>query len=191
MDSTTRRVAIVCDWLKDWGGAEQVIYDILELFPDADIFTSVFDPKNFPELQERNIYTSFLQKIPFLRSRPKMIPFLRTYAFESFDLSKYDIVLSSASAEAKGIITRPETLHVCYCHTPTRYYWSHTHEYQKHLEFGWFNLIARIVLPLLLHSLRKWDYLAAQRVDIFLANSRVTANRIKKYYRRDSHILNP
>ena len=92
-------------------------------------------PEKFPELLGKGIHTTFLNRIPLIRNRPKLVPFLRTYAFESLDLSGYDIVISSTSAEAKGIITQPETLHVCYCHTPTRYYWSHSHEYLKNPEF--------------------------------------------------------
>lgn len=134
MELKELKIAIVCDWLKDWGGAEQVLYDMLEILPHADVYSSVFHAKNFEAL-EGKVTTTFLQKIPFFKSRPKMIPFLRTYAFESLDFTGYDIVISSSSAESKGIITGSNTLHVCYCHTPTRYYWSHTHEYQKNPEF--------------------------------------------------------
>lgn len=102
MELKDLKIAVVCDWLKDWGGAEQVLYDILEVVPHADIYSSIFDPKNFPELTGMNVTTSFIQNLPFLSERPKMIPFLRTFAFESFDLSKYDLVISSSSAESKG-----------------------------------------------------------------------------------------
>lgn len=190
MELKQLKIAVVCDWLKDWGGAEQVLYDILEVVPHADVYSSVFDPRNFPALQGR-VKTTFLQKLPILRNRPKMIPFLRTYAFESLDLTEYDVVISSSSAESKGIITGANTLHICYCHTPTRYYWSHTHEYQQNPEFGWMNPIARIVMPWFFHRLRLWDFAAAQRVDYFLANSQTTARRIAKFYRRDAQVLNP
>lgn len=190
MDVKQLRIAIVCDWLKDWGGAEQVLYDMLEIIPHADIFCPTFDPKNFPEL-EGKVTTSFIQKIPILRNRPKLIPFLRTYAFESMDFSGYDLVISSSSAESKGIITGADTRHICYCHTPTRYYWSHTHHYQKNPEFGWLNPLARLFMPFMIHRLRMWDFLAAQRVDTFIANSQTTAKRIAKFYRRESEILNP
>ncbi len=190
MDISSLKIAIVCDWLKDWGGAEQVLYDILEVFPHADIYSSIFFPEKFPELRGR-VQTTFLQNIPFLSNRPKMIPFLRTYAFESLDLTGYDIVISSSSAESKGILTRAETLHICYCHTPTRYYWSHAQEYARNPEFGWLNPLARLLIPFFFHRLRMWDFQAAQRVDIFLANSETTAARIQKYYRRTSSIINP
>lgn len=135
--------------------------------------------------------TSFIQKIPFVRSRPKLFPWLRPYAFESFDLSKYDIIISSSSAESKGIITKPETMHVCYCHSPTRYYWSHAHEYSRMLEFGWLNPLARVFMPIAMKRLREWDVLAADRVDDFVANSANTSKRIAKYYRRPSTVITP
>lgn len=187
-----KKIAIVCDWLKDWGGAEQVLADMLELFPQADVFSSVYFPEKFTKLLgNKTVKTSFLQKIPFVRSRPKLFPWLRPYAFESFDLSGYDVVISSSSAESKGIITKPETVHVCYCHSPTRYYWSHTHEYQKMLEFGIFNPLARLVMPMMLKRLREWDRDAADRVDDFVANSNNTAKRIAKYYRRPATVITP
>jgi hypothetical protein len=125
----------------------------LEIFPKADIFTSVFFPPknkisllNFSFTKEgnkgdRKIFTSFIQKIPFLNKSHKLALVLRPRAFESFDLSGYDIVISSSSAESKGVITKPETLHICYCHTPTRYFWSHYHEYINMMEFGILNPI--------------------------------------------------
>lgn len=193
-----KKIAIVCDWLKDWGGAEQVLADMLELFPQADIYASVYFPKNFERLFGPNgkypntlITTSFLQRVPLVRSRPKLFPWLRPYAFESFDLSAYDVVISSSSAESKGIITKPETVHVCYCHSPTRYYWSHTHEYQKMLEFGILNPIARFLMPVMLKRLREWDRDAADRVDDFVANSNNTSKRIAKYYRRSATVITP
>ncbi len=163
---------------------------MLEVVPQADVFSPVFDPKNFPELVGK-VTTSFVQKIPVLKHRPKLIPFLRTYAFESMDFSGYDLVISSSSAESKGIVTGTETRHVCYCHTPTRYYWSHAQQYAKNPEFGWLNPIARLFMPYMIHRLRMWDFLAAQRVDAFVANSHTTARRISKFYRRESEVLHP
>ncbi len=132
-----------------------------------------------------------MQKVPFVRSRPKLFPWLRPYAFESFDFSGYDAVISSSSAESKGIITKPETVHVCYCHSPTRYYWSHSHEYAKMLEFGWLNPLVRLFMPVIAKRLREWDALAADRVDDFVANSSNTSKRIAKYYRRASAVITP
>jgi glycosyltransferase involved in cell wall biosynthesis len=117
---------------------------------------------------------------------------LRPLAFESFDLSEYDIVISSSSAESKWVITKPETLHIVYCHTPTRYFWSHYHEYLNMMEFWWFlNFIWKKFAPKTIHKLRQWDFIAAQRADYFIANSFNTASRIKKYYKRKAEIIHP
>lgn len=186
-----KRIAIVCDWIKDWWWAEMVLSDLMKLFPNADIFTSIFFASDKEIFKWRNVKTSFIQKIPFLNKNHKMAIFLRPFAFESFDLSEYDIVISSSSAESKGIITKPETLHFCYCHTPTRYFWSHAFEYKNMKEFGFFNLFASLFMTPIIHKLRMWDFSASFRVDHFIANSQNTANRIKKYYKRDSKVITP
>ncbi len=186
-----KKIAIVCDWIKDWWWAEIVLEQLLEIFPNADIFTSVFFQENNRVFKNRKIKTSFIQKIPFLSKSHKLALFLRPYAFESFDLSDYDIVISSSTAESKWVITKPETIHICYCHTPTRYYWSHYHEYINMMEFGFLNPLWRYLMPKLVHKLRQWDYLASKRVDYYLANSKNTSNRIKKYYKSDSNVIYP
>lgn len=186
-----KKVAIVCDWIKDWWGAELVLSDLMTIFPDADIYTSVFFAWDREIFKWRNVKTSFIQKIPFFNKNHKMAIFLRPFAFESFDLSEYDIVISSSSAESKWIITKPETLHFCYCHTPTRYFWSHTFEYKNMKEFGFFNLLASIFMTPIIHKLRMWDFCASFRVDYFIWNSQNTANRVKKYYKRDSEVITP
>lgn len=186
-----KKLAIVCDWIKDWGGAEIVLTQLLEIFPQADIFTSVFWQQENPLFEGRKIVTSCLQHIPILNKSHKMALCFRPKAFESFDLSKYDIVISSSSAESKGVITKPETLHICYCHTPTRYFWSHFHEYQNMMEFGVLNPLAKWLMPKVVHNLRNWDFCAAGRPDFFLANSKNTGERIVKYYGRDYEVLYP
>ncbi|MDP5039093.1 MAG: glycosyltransferase [Candidatus Gracilibacteria bacterium] len=186
-----KKIAIVCDWIKDMGGAELVLSHLLEIFPNADIFTSVFWQENNPIFKGRNIKTSFIQKIPFLNKSHKLALNLRPYAFESFDLSQYDIVISSTTAEAKGIITKPDTIHFSYCHTPTRYFWSHYFEYLNMMEFGILNPIAKYFMPKLVHKLRIWDFIAAQRVDYFIANSKNTAGRISKYYGKKAEVIHP
>ena len=186
-----KKIAIVCDWLKDFWWAELVISHLIEAFPNADIFTSVFFMENNPIFKWKNVKTSFIQKIPFLNKSHKLALTLRPYAFESFDLSKYDIVISSSSAESKWIITKPETLHFCYCHTPTRYFWSHYNEYINMMEFGFLNPIAKFLMPKIVHKLRMWDFIASSRVDYFIANSINTSNRIKKYYKKDSLVIYP
>lgn len=184
------RVAIVADWLTSRGGAERVILLLAEMFPQADIYTSVFKAKNFPELADRRVMTSALQNSP-LRYKQQLFPTLRPQVFENFNLDDYDLVLSSAHAEAKGVLTKPETLHICYCHTPTRYYWSHYHEYLQAPQLGLLSPLIKAVMPRLVHRLRLWDRVAADRVDLFIANSHNTARRIKKYYERDSHVIYP
>lgn len=186
-----KKIAIVCDWIKDWWGAEIVLEQMLEIFPKADIFTSIFFWENNPVFKDRNIKTSFIQKIPFLNKSHKLALIFRPLAFESFDLSTYDIVISLSSAESKWVITKPETLHICYCHTPTRYFWSHYHEYINMMEFGIFNPIWKWLMPKIVHNLRIWDFVASKRPDYFVANSKNTANRIKKYYSRESEVIHP
>ncbi|MBB1565352.1 glycosyltransferase [Candidatus Gracilibacteria bacterium] len=186
-----KKIAIVCDWIKDMGGAEVVLAQLLEIFPEADIFTSIFFQKGNPIFDGKKIITSSIQNIPLLNKSHKLALTLRPKAFERFDFSGYDIVISSTTAESKGIITKPETLFICYCHTPTRYFWSHYHEYINMMEFGILNPIGKWFMPRLVHNLRKWDFLAAQRPDYFLANSKNTKNRIKKYYNREAEVVYP
>ena len=189
----SKRIAIICDWLIDYAWAELVISHLLELYPDADIYTSVCY-MDHPMLVGRRVYTSWLQRVPFLNRRHKLAGILRPWAFRSFDLSGYDTILSSSSAEAKnaGYTKRGKnTKHFCYCHTPTRYYWSHYEEYRNMMEFGFFNPLARFVLDHLIGWLRRLDYAAAQQVDFFIANSENTRARIKKYYNRESEVIYP
>lgn len=185
------KVAIVCDWLVDFGWAEKVLQYFLEIFPQADIYTSINFLKESDAFSGKNIYTTYIQKIPFFNKRHKLCLFFRPQAFESFDLSGYDIVISSSTAESKGVLTKPSTLHICYCHTPVRYFWSHYHEYLKMLEFWLLNPLARFLMPKFVHKLRQWDFLAAQRPDFFIANSYNTQKRIEKYYHRNSEVISP
>ena len=204
MNQNNKRIAIIADWLIDFWWAELVISHLLELYPEADIYTSVCF-MDHPMLEWRRVYTSWLQRVPFFNRRHKLAGILRPFAFRSFDLSGYDIILTSSSAEAKNAGFRnkiplapfikgeqnKKPIHICYCHTPTRYYWSHFEEYRNMMEFGFFNPLARFVLDRLINWLRKIDYEAAQRVDYFIANSGNTQERIKKYYNRDSEVIYP
>ena len=185
------RVAVVADWITDLGGAERVTRDILDAFGQADLVTSVYFPRKNDFFAERKIVTSFLQRVPFFGPRHKFVPFLRRHAFEMIDLRAYDLVISSSSAESKGVITRPDALHICFCHTPTRYLWSHAAEYLRVPGFGWLDFLARPLARAWAHKARLWDWAAAQRVDIFLANSKATAARIAKYYGRTSCVIHP
>ena len=192
MNLENKKVAIVCDWIKDWWGAELVLEQFMEIFPEADIFTSVFYQGNNPIFEWRKVITSFIQKIHFLNKYHKLALKLRPKAFESFDLNEYDIVITSSSAESKWVITKPETLQITYCHTPTRYFWSHYHEYMKMMEFWWIlNYFGKIFAPKIIHKLRTWDFISAQRSDYFIANSINTQNRISKYYKRVSEVIYP
>jgi glycosyltransferase involved in cell wall biosynthesis len=185
------RVALVHDWLTNFAGAERVLVSLHELFPQAPIYTSVYCPEEFPQLAGADVRTSFLQKMPFARSRHQVFPLLRTVAFERFDLSDYDVVISSSHAEGKGVITPPQTLHICYCYTPIRYYWSGYHHYLRNPRYGILNPFIKLVMPYLANYLRIWDRCAADRVDLFVAISHHVAQRIKKYYRRDAQIIYP
>ncbi len=182
------RVAIVHDYLVDSGGAERVVIALHELYPDAPIYTSVLDAQTtFPDFRAMDVRTSFLQRLPVRKSNYKFLLLFFPLAFESFDLSEYDIVISSASAFAKGVVTSSETLHACFCHTPPRFAWR-LHEYVAQEQMG---RVKQAFIQLIVHYLRGWDYAAAQRVDEFIANSQATARRIRKNYRRDSIVINP
>lgn len=185
------KVAIVHDWLVGLGGAERVVQSLLRLFPQADLYTSVYDPEKIEIFKDRIVHTSFLQHWPLAKRKHQFFAKYRPIAFESFDLSGYDLVISSCSAESKGVITPTETLHISYIHTPVRYYWSGYDEYLANPGFGALNPIVRLVMPGMVNKLRYWDYAAAQRPDYLVANSNVVSERINKYYKRDSDVINP
>lgn len=183
------RIALVHDHLVQDGGAEKVLLALQEVFPNAPTFTLLYDPKRVSgDFASKDIRTSFLQGLPFaLKKYQWMLP-LMPAATEAHDLSKFDVVISSSSAFAKGIITRPGAIHICYCHTPTRYLWSDTHSYVQELKAP---KLLKLGLPLLLNRLRVWDRLSADRVDRFIANSQTVAGRIRKYYERGSDVIHP
>lgn len=185
------KVAIVHDWLVTYAGAEKVLQELLFLFPDADIFSLVdFLPdeeRHF--IKERHIYTSSLQNLPCSRKKYRnYLPFM-PYAIEQFDLSGYDLVVSSSHAVAKGVITGPNQVHISYVHTPIRYAWDLQHQYlrEANLETGIKGLLARLVL----HYIRQWDCRTANGVDHFIANSEFIAKRIYKVYRREATVIYP
>ena len=186
-----KKVALVYDRVNKWGGAERVLLTLHELFPKAPLYTAVYNPKTAPWAKVFNIKTSFLQKLPLAAKHHELFPWLTPLAFESFDFDEFDCVISVTSAEAKGIITKPGTQHICYCLTPTRYLWSQTHFYQRNSQFGIFNLISRPIAGRLFSKLRRWDYITAQRVDQFIAISRTVQERIRKYYHRESAVVYP
>ena len=160
-----------------------------EIFPEAPIYTLVFDNKKMGrEFADANIRTSFIQKIPGGVKKFKWFLPLMPLATEKYELDDYDVVLSNSSALSKGVLTRPETLHICYCHTPTRYLWTDTHLYIKELSHG---KLVKKMISLLLPRLRIWDRVAALRVDKFIANSKTVQKRITKYYGRESDVIYP
>ena len=187
------RVAIVCDWLTNMGGAERVVLALHEAFPDAPIYTSTYVPENMPDFADADVRTTKLQNMPkFLRKLHKFFPNQRVQAFRDLDLSEFDIIISSSSAEAKQVRkTREGQIHICYCHTPIRYYWSHYDEYRRDPGFGKLNPLIRFAMPFFVPAQKKADYEAAQKVDVFIANSTEVQKRIKKYYDKPSTVIHP
>ncbi len=183
------RVALVHDYLNQYGGAERVLEGFTEIFPDAPVYTLIYDPRQMRDIfSNKNIQTSFLQRIPFAKSKHRIFPLLMPIAIEQFDLSDYDVVLSDSASFAKGVITKPNTLHVCYCHTPPRYAWDDSHKYIE--EFGLPGAIKKLV-PFFMNYIRLWDKEAALRVDKFICNSYFVAERIKKYYNCKAEVIHP
>ncbi|HTB49122.1 MAG TPA: glycosyltransferase [Verrucomicrobiae bacterium] len=184
------RVAIVCDWLTGIGGAERVVLELHKLYPEAPIYTSQYNPAKIDWFNEADVRTTWLQKLP--KSLKKFLPLLRAWTFSRLDLSDYDLVLSSSGAEAKGVKTGPNTMHISYCHSPTHYYWVRSDEYLESPGFPrGFNWLAKLSLKLLLGPLKRWDYHAAQQPDFLLTNSTHTQAMIKRYYRRDATVVFP
>ncbi len=179
------KIALVYDRVNKWGGAERVLLTLHEMFPDAPLYTSVYDEDKAPWAKMfPRIYTSFLQKIPFAKFNHELFGWLMPLAFESFSFDKYDLVISVTSEAAKGIITKPRTKHICYCLTPTRYLWSHYDRYFK-------NPIMRLISKPIVRYLKNWDKVAAQRPDSIIAISSEVKKRIRKYYGRDSEVIFP
>ncbi len=174
------RVALVYDRINKIGGAEVILTQLAGLYPEADWYTSVWDPTRAPFSKNWKVHTSWLNKLPLLRTHHEWLPWLMPFVFESFDFGGYDLVISVGSAEAKGIITRPPTYHLHYCLTPTRYLYSHTHEY---LSNPLYRFIAKY--------LRRWDQIASTRPDKMIAISTQVKKRIQKYYNRASEIVFP
>lgn len=181
------KVAIVHDWLVTYGGAERVVETFLDIFPQADIYTLVYDEKKMGKIfPKEKITTSFIQKFPkATKIYTKLLP-LMPYAFESFDLNKYDLVLSSSSCCAKGVIVPPSTKHIAYIHSPMRYAWDLFHDYERKSKF-----LTRIFMNIFMKNIRIWDVISSQRIDKVIANSNYIANRIKKYWKIDSEVVYP
>ncbi len=176
---------MVYDRVNKWGGAERILLALHKIYPDAPLFTSVYDPKRAPWAKVfPKVYTSFLQKLPFAKNHHEAYFFLMPLAFESLNFENYDLVISVTSEAAKGIITQPKTLHVCYCLSSTRYLWQ---SYNEYFENSFWRFITRVLVA----KLRIWDQIAAQRPDYFLAISQNVSQRIKKYYQRNAEVIYP
>ena len=184
------KIALVHDWLITYSGSERVVEQILQAFPNADLFC-LFD--GMPEAERsflggKKVTTSFLQKFPFKNRLYRRFLPLMPIAVEQFDLSAYDVVISNCHATSKGVITSPDQLHISYIHTPIRYAWDMQNEYLQASQPGW---LTGIVMRSLLHYIRLWDISASNRPDVILANSAFIARRIRKIYRRESQVLYP
>jgi len=177
-----KKVAIVAEWMTSRGGGEKVVLELLKIFPDADLFTTVYRASAFPELKGKKVTTSFLQKIPVLRNHHQaLLPFLPR-AIESLNLDKYDLVISSSSSIGKGVIKSPEAIHLCYCHTPMRYVWQPNVDRRLiRIPFGRF----------MISALKKWDLKTNKGVDVFVCNSNFTKDRIKRFYNLDAQVIYP
>ena len=181
------RVAIVHDWLTNMGGAEKVVELMHHLFPDAPIYTLIFDPNNMPDsFLNMDIRTSYLQRFPLAKRKYQWMLPLMPGAIESLDLRYYDLVISSSTSCAKGVLTRADCCHICYCNTPMRYAWDFYQDYLAGRPWVMRKLISRQM-----HWIRQWDRLSADRVDHFIANSRNVKNRIYKHYRREAEVIYP
>lgn len=178
------KVALVYDRVNKWGGAERILLTLHELFPQADLYTSVYNSNTALWAKDFTIKSSFLQKIPYASSAHEYYPMFMPISFENFSFDGYDLVISVTSEAAKGIITGPDTLHVCYCLTPTRYLWSGYKDYfpQK---------LSRLFLNPIVKYLRAWDLVASSRPDVYIAISHEIRKRIKTYYNQDSFMIYP
>jgi glycosyltransferase involved in cell wall biosynthesis len=181
------RVAIVHYWFVTLGGGEKVVEQLAEIFPQADLFAIVADPGSLlPSLRNRNLKTSFLQRIPGAKRFHRHFMLLYPLALENLDLRGYDLVISSESGPAKGVLTSVDTCHICYCHSPMRYLWDMYAEYRAGM-----SPLVKTVYTLASPFLRIWDITTANRVDYFVANSRFVGRRIQKIYRRESEVIHP
>jgi glycosyltransferase involved in cell wall biosynthesis len=185
------KVALIHDWLTIIGGSEYVFKEIASLYPDADIYTLVAQNETIEKLdfEKHKVYTSFIQNLPFAKTKYRNYLPLFTLAIEQFDLSSYDLIISSSHAVAKGVLTHSGQVHVCYCHSPMRYAWDLYHQYIK--DSGLNGSLKSYFVKLVLHRIRQWDVISSNRVDYFISNSNYIGKRIKKIYNRESVTIYP
>lgn len=181
------KTAIVHDWLVNYGGAERVVEQMLLLYPDADIYTLVYDEKKMGKIfPKEKVHTSSLQKIPMAEKLYTKFLSLMPKAFEEFDLTGYDLVIASSSCCAKGVITSPTTPFIAYIHSPMRYAWDLYYDYLKNS-----GRLTKFFMKRWMPDIRKWDYISSQRIDTLVANSSYIARRIKKFWNRDAAVVYP
>lgn len=181
------KTAIIHYWLVGMRGGEKVLEQLCMMFPDADIFTHVYSPDEISEtIRSHRVQTTFIGRIPGARKHYKKFLSLMPRALEQLDLSEYDLVISSESGPAKGVICRPDALHICYCHSPMRYIWDQQAQYFKAS-----GMVTRLGMQMLLPAVRVWDVVSTARVDHFIANSSAVAQRIDKFWRRPSEVIPP
>lgn len=185
------KIAFVYDRVNKFGGAERVLLALHEIWPEAPLFTAVYDPKKAKWADVFKVTPSFLRHISFFQSRHELLPLVTPLAFESFSFDNFDVVLSITSSDAKGIITKPGTLHICYCLTPTRYLWSNYQDYLSEPGFDGMNPVVRLFMKVFFPPLRRWDFIASHRPDFYIAISRTVADRIRIYYRQEAEVIYP
>jgi len=185
------RLAFVYDRVNKFGGAERVLLALHEIWPNAPLFTAVYDKQKAAWANVFKVIPSYLRYLPDLLRRDKLLPLLTPFAFESMNFGNFDVVLSITSAEAKAVVTKPETLHICYCLTPTRYLWSGFADYLHQPGADFFNPMVRAFMRICINYLRVSDYISSNRPDIYIAISDNVARRIKKYYKKDARVLYP
>ena len=185
-----RKLAIVSDQLANGiGGAESILFSLYDLFPDISTYITVFNPSIIPsKYKDKKINTTLIQNLPFSKKIYKAYFPLMPFAIEHLNLQEYDVILSSHHCVAKGIIPNPEAVHICYCHSPARYMWD---LYWTYSDLNKFGTLKSLLISAILNYIRMWDVTSSNRVDHFLANSKYTALRIKKFYNKDSEILYP
>ncbi|MDM8271585.1 glycosyltransferase [Thermophilibacter provencensis] len=181
------KVALVHDWLVGQGGGERVLKCFHEMWPEAPIYTLVYDETKAPAwTRECDVRTTYIQKWPGAKSHHKLLLSFMPKAWEAFDLTEYDLVISSCASCCKGVLTRPDAVHICCCYSPTRYVWDLYYEY-----LAGAGAIKRLFMPRMIHKVRMWDYLAAQRVDEFVVDSNFVGKRVEKFYRRQATTIYP
>lgn len=185
------KIAFVYDRVNTFGGAERVLLAMHAVWPDAPLFTAVYDPKKAAWAQVFQVIPSFLNLLPFARRHHELFPWITPLAFESFSFSAYDAVISVTSAEAKSVVTHPDTLHICYCLTPTRYLWSGEDEYKARPGLGLLSWFVRPFYTALLPALKRWDKISATRPDLYVAISHRVQERIEQYYGKKSSVIYP